>query len=187
METLAEIYKRVCVDAGLFCDRGTVHSYIDIYETLLAPYRDTAKRVLEIGVLDGGGLLMFEQYFKIAQVRGIDCSFTPLDKYDLRPLIDQGHLINILDAANKRKVGEYTQDGIQFDLVIEDASHALEQQLQIFENFKPHLSPGALYIIEDIADLDKDRHEFESRGFEIIDRRKVQGRFDDVIAIFRNK
>lgn len=185
MKTLAEIYKRVCVDAGYFCDRNTTHSYLDVYESLLAPYRDTAKRVLEIGIYDGGGLLMWEEYFKSAIVHGIDCSITPLDKVNLRPLIECKHHICIFDATNQDQVAEFTQDGIKLDVIFDDAAHTLNQQLKLFELWWPHLAPGGIYIVEDIQGIDKDRHEFESRGFVIIDLRSVKNRYDDVLAIKR--
>lgn len=197
METLAKIYQKQ-VDAGRFADRGTVHSYIDYYETLFAPYRETAKRVLEIGVYDGGGLLMLEQYFAKAQVTGIDCSDRPLDKVDLRPFMAEmiwkkcgereylhaAHDVRLFDATNDWIVALVFGDE-QFDMIIDDAAHTLDQQLRLLDIWRPRLAPGGLMITEDIQDLDRDRHHFESYGCETIDRRSVKGRYDDVLAIWR--
>ena len=186
MNTLAEIYKRQ-VDAGRFCDRGTVHSYIDVYESLLARYRESATRVLELGLFDGGGLLMLTDYFHNAVVHGIDCSDQPHGGMaDLRPLIAQGiHNIRIFDATDASVDAEVFENPENwFDVIIEDCSHALSQQLQLLNVWWPRVKPGGIYIIEDLAN-DEAIEKFSELGFEISDRRKVKNRFDDVLAIRR--
>jgi hypothetical protein len=86
-------------------DKGTVHSYLSVYEEILAPYRTTAKNILEIGLFNGASLLMWEQYFAGA-VFGIDCSETPHGGMaDLRPLIKEGtHNIFICDAESREAI-----------------------------------------------------------------------------------
>lgn len=198
METLQQIYERVCVKPGYFCDKNTVHSYLDVYSELLSPYRSTAKRVLEIGTYDGGSLLLFEAYFHNAKVTSIDVSDQPLGKVDLRPMIEERvwkdvgdrkylarvHDIRIFDATDKARV-DFEFERLKFDVIVDDAAHALEQQIKLWENFKPYLAPGASYIIEDIADCDRDRPAFEALGMTVLDRRQIKNRFDDVIAYIK--
>lgn len=182
MDTLAQIYAKI-VASGRFCDRGTVHSYVDYYETLLAPYRDAAKKILEIGIYDGGGLEMLEAYFFNAEVHGVDCSLTPHDKVDLRPMIAEGkHNIHIFNAEDEAEA-EKRFSGMRFDVIIEDANHSLYQQLRLHDVWMPYLSSGGLYVIEDIDELEIRCCHFEALDFEIIDRRNIKGRFDDVIAV----
>ena len=33
-------------------DKNTVHSYLDLYEALLSPKKDTARNILEVGIGD---------------------------------------------------------------------------------------------------------------------------------------
>jgi hypothetical protein len=170
---------------GDFPDKGTTHSYIEVYEELLTPYRQTASNVLEIGILGGQSLKMWEQYFDKAIVYGVDCSETPLNgMFDLRPMIDAGHQIKIIDATDEKAIKKAFK-GIKFDVVIDDASHVLEAQIKTYNLLKPYLNPNAIYIIEDIQDIDKSRWVFESMGAQIIDRRNIKGRYDDVLIVIK--
>ena len=182
-ETLQQIFSRT---GG---DKGSVHSYIEAYEDIFPLYRNTARKVLEIGLLNGESLLMWEEYFGREKVYGIDCSETPLDGMaDLRPLIEAGHQISILDATNERQVSD-TFGNIKFDVIIEDASHSVDQQVQIYNVFKKYLSPTGIYIIEDVQDIDATRSTFENldseKTIEILDRRNVKFRYDDVIILIK--
>jgi len=72
-------------------------------------------------------------------------------------------------------------------LCLGSLAQALEHQLAIYRNFKEHIAPGGIYIIEDIADIDKTRPLFEridpAKQVRILDRRNVKGRFDDVLVV----
>lgn len=185
MGALNDIYSGQLAD-GRASDKGTVHSYIDVYEELFAPYRESAKRVLEVGLFWGYSLRMWEQYFRGAEVDGIDLSDTPHGGLaDLRPMIAEGtHRIWLMDASDRGQV-EQNFPGALFDVIVEDASHSLEHQLGIYANLRDHLSPGGIYVIEDIADIDRDRKYFEALhpSVRIIDRRSVKDRFDDVLVV----
>ncbi len=199
METLAQIYAKHS-GPGKFNDKGTTHSYIDVYEELLAPYRKTAGRVLEIGLFDGHSMRMWEDYFSNARVCGVDCSDRPHGGMaDLRPMINekewrksedrtylyQAHDIRIFDATDRDRVFfEFNYAG-KFDVIIDDAAHEIQQQLKLYDIFKDHISKGGIYIVEDIQDIDQSRSLFEALGFEIIDRRKIKNRFDDVLAVMK--
>jgi hypothetical protein len=187
METLNQIYRRR-IGPGGFPDKGTTHSYIEVYEARLEPYRLTAKNVLEIGIFSGESLRMWEDYFENAEVHGIDCSDQPHGgMVDLRPMIAEGtHNISILDAADLSQVKKAFK-GKKFDVIIEDASHQLVHQLGIYEIFKNYLNDGGIYIIEDVDKIDEVKHLFEqldpSKKIEILDRRSIKGRFDDVLIV----
>lgn len=189
MNTLHQIWDNLRLQ-GYCSDKGTVHSYIEVYEEILAPYRERAVNVLEIGLFQGDSLRMWEQYFTNAKVYGIDCSETPHDGLaDLRPMIAEGtHNIFILDAESISDVNRVF-NGIVFDVIIEDAGHHKEQQEVIYSVFKPYLRENGIYIIEDIQDIDYNRREFETidskKTVEIIDRRNIKNRYDDVIVIIK--
>lgn len=185
MKTLAEIYPKYSGPAS-HGDKGTVHSYIEVYERILAPYR-YAITAIEIGILNGDSLRMWEEFFVQSHVIGVDLNDHPLDMADLKPMIaEHRHDIRLFDASNAEEV-ERNVGGMTFDVVIEDATHALEQQLAIYQNFRHRLAPDGIYIIEDVDEIDKVRPVFEKidplRKVEIIDRRSVKGRFDDVLVV----
>jgi hypothetical protein len=193
MSTLAQIYERYKSNAHMgvgFGDKGTVHSYIEVYEKVLAPYRKTAKNVLEIGLLNGDSLRMWEEYFDTENVQGVDIEEKPMGLFDLTHMVRDGHKITFFDASLPEEVSRHFI-GQVFDVVIEDASHALEHQLATYANMKPFMANDSIYIIEDVANIDTVRPLFESidpdRHVVIEDRRHIKDRFDDVMVIITHK
>lgn len=185
MKTLQEIWDSM-KKAGCESDKGSVHSYIPVYEKLLEPYRETAKNILEIGLFNGHSLMMWKSYFPMnTKVYGIDCSETPHDGMaDLRPMIKSGWDIHIFDAENELEVAKRFS-GIKFDVIIEDAGHHLEQQHNLYRIWKDYLAEDGIYIIEDVQDIDKTAYSFRKIDGEIIDLRDVKGRYDDVLIVIK--
>jgi hypothetical protein len=187
--TLLQLYNKH--KKGDWPDKNSSHSYIPLYEEILAPYRSTAKNILEVGLMSGESLRMWDDYFD-GTVYGMDCSVTPVNGLaNLKPIMAEGnHNVLIGDAANTMDIEKYF-NGIKLDVVVEDASHELAQQLQIYYNLKPYMNKGSIYIIEDIQNIDANRTFFEAldpdKNIEIIDRRHVKGRYDDVLIIIRDK
>ena len=192
MNTLAEIYaKYQGPDCHTGSDKGTIHGYIPVYERLLAPHRDTPLPVVEIGIMTGHSLRMWEEFFHRSKVHGIDLNDHPHDIADLRPMIAEGtHNIHLFDATN-RELTDAAFGKTLFEVIIDDASHSLEQQLLIYRNFKDRLAPGGIYIIEDVENLDRDRAVLENithtRKVEILDLRPVKQRFDDVLVVITDR
>lgn len=186
MKTLRKIYEEH--KKGDWPDKGSVHSYIEVYEEILAPYRGRAKNILEVGLMSGESLRMWSEYF-MGVVHGIDCDIKPINGMaDLTQAIADGLRVSIGDATSAADIEKFYK-GIKFDVVIEDAGHSLQQQLDIYNTLKPYLYPWSIYIIEDVQDIDKDRDVFlnidRDRRIEILDRRVVKGRYDDVLVIIR--
>lgn len=189
--TLQEIWNELSL-RGHSSDKGSVHSYLPVYENILAPYRETAKNILEIGIFHGDSLRMWEEYFS-GKVYGIDCDEQPHGGLaDLRPMIKEGtHNIAIMDATDSAAI-EKNFSGIKFDVIIEDAGHDISQQLQLYKAWRPYLNEGGIYIVEDIQHINRDDMFFKSiehfdpkLTVEIIDRRHLKQRYDDVMVIIK--
>lgn len=187
MKSLAEIYAAIPIwkDGYKYCDKDDVHSYLEVYERLFAPFRRPGVALLEIGLFHGASMRMFEEYFHGGEVWGIDCSLTPHDGMaDLRPmLLEATHNIIIGDATKPSVI----PTNLSFDIIIDDAAHNVPQQLAIYAAHRSRLKAGGLYIIEDIENLDRDLNLFRNidpdRCVEIFDRRHVKRRFDDVLVV----
>lgn len=180
MKTLQNIWDELPMKS----DKGSIHSYLPVYEEIFAPYRTKARNILEIGLFNGASLLMWEKYFS-GYVCGVDCSETPHDGMaDLRPLINSGeHNIWIFNAEDPAELEKWFK-GLKFDVVIEDAGHDIEQQMKIRHNMKLYLAEGSIYVIEDVQSIDTTKYLFFPEG-EVIDRRRVKGRYDDILVIYR--
>lgn len=189
MKSLQEIWNDLNAK-GFGSDKGSVHSYLPIYEKLFEPYRETAKNVLEIGCFKGDSIRLWTEYFINAEIFGIDCDIKPHGGMaDLEPLIKEANPrqhIHIMDAEDEKEIRKRFGK-MKFDVIIDDANHSIEQQLTLCSIWKPFLVKGGIYVIEDIQSwLDADEIT-KFTGGEIIDLRHVKSRYDDVMIIIKNK
>jgi demethylmacrocin O-methyltransferase len=87
---------------------------------------------------------MWEAYFPNAHIYGMDIVDPSAHDTDriTTYIADQGdrnHLQGFIDAH-----------GSEFDIVIDDGGHTMEQQQTSFGLLFPHVRPGGLYVIEDV-------------------------------------
>lgn len=120
-------------------------AYLPTYEELLAPLRDRAFSLLELGVWTGDSLAMWRDCLPQATIVGVDLQPPDLDLGD-RVVVARG---DQSDGAFLRGLREaHAPDG--FDVIIDDASHLGQltaRSLQIL--YRDHLKPGGIYVIED--------------------------------------
>lgn len=167
-------------DHTIGTDKATTHQYAQhVYENEFTPYKDSPLNILEIGISGGYSLKVWSEYFTQAIVYGLDIS---LDQCKLDPIPDNVHII-LGDGTNP----EVFESLPKFTLVIDDASHALHDQLETFKIVFPNMEKGGLYIIEDIQDFNSAKAAFEqvNPNFEVFDIREHSGRYDDVIFLYR--
>jgi 23S rRNA U2552 (ribose-2'-O)-methylase RlmE/FtsJ len=178
MKTLNEIYLKYSSPEG-HGDKGTAHTYIESYDTILSKYRNNST-ILEIGLSHGESLLMWEEYFINSNVYGIDISDS-----NLKSLINEKHNIIIHDATKESFLNQI--ENITFDVIIDDGSHLIKDQIDTFLLLKKKMNNGGVYIIEDIMDIDNVAIYFKSLhdNIEIIDNRKIKNRHDDVLIIYK--
>lgn len=120
------------------------HNYVELYEKLFSPVRNQVKRVLEIGVWRGDSLRMWEEYFPSARIFGIDINDS--SRYNTDRIITV-----IADQANREQLGKFVETHrSDFDIVIDDGGHTMEQQQTSFGFLFPHVRSGGIYIVEDI-------------------------------------
>jgi hypothetical protein len=159
-------------------DKGTAHTYIPIYERLFEPIKNNNLKILEIGIMHGHSLRLWEDYFKDSIIYAID--------------INQ-NCVNYQSPKSKVIIGDATREDIinhldnnTFDIIIDDGSHRLEDQFNSWKLLYPLLNTGGIYIIEDVLDIDSSRKIFESLNpAEIIDNRKLKNEQTDVMVIFK--
>jgi SAM-dependent methyltransferase len=132
-----------------FSDKGTRHSYIDQYQDLLAPYHPEA-RILEIGVMSGASILLWDTWFDSAEITGIDLRPDFNEPRPWHNLLQEPH-IDIHWTVDSTEPSQFPEQR-RFDIIIDDGSHRVEDQMKTFLNYFDHLAPGGIYIIEDIED-----------------------------------
>lgn len=165
-------------------DKGSTHSYLEVYEDTFSPYRETAINLLEVGVAAGLSLKMWKEYFHPGSLI-VGCD--PNDKWmteELKTsfpiLLHYSHV-----PTTRTKIAEIS-NGNGFDIIIDDGDHDPAVQCATFWNLFPLLKRGGTYVIEDIPSIDAWESEYLTLhpSCQIYDKRKVKSRSDDVLAIY---
>jgi predicted O-methyltransferase YrrM len=125
-------------------------AFIDLY---LLHANESFKRVLELGVYQGGSFVFFDQIYSPEKISAIELSsvhIPALDRYvETKPSRAKVHYATSQDDRG-RLAQIIDQDfGGVIDLVVDDASHFYDQTKASFEIAFPKVRPGGLYIIED--------------------------------------
>jgi len=139
------------------------HGYTEIYFNLLNEKRDKVRKVMEIGIHKGGSLRMWRDFFPLAEVYGLDNHRELLFEADRIKCVyaDQQEEATLLESLKEL--------GTDFDLIVDDASHVMENQLLSFKIFFPLIKVGGIYAIEDvfIESLEKVKMALEGLNYSV--------------------
>jgi hypothetical protein len=139
MESLDEIALRHGTDKA-----SNKNAFTHIYERLIEPLRNEPIRLLEIGVLRGASLRMWEDYLAEASIIGVDRNPTTADCAS-----DRVQIV-IAEQADDDAIRGIAEERGPFDVVIDDGSHIPAHQISTLAALWPALTRGGIYIIEDI-------------------------------------
>lgn len=172
-KTLTEIYNKYKNYNG--GDKGTSHSYIDIYENLLTPLRNNNISLLEIGVYRGHSMMLWKEFFINGKIFGIDINKNRLE------FKDDGFIVVEGDATKEQDINNFFHD-MTFDIIIDDGSHKLKDQIASYNILYNKLNPNGLYFIEDIQNFKYcDQFLQLNPKTYIFDLRKNKNRNDDIL------
>ena len=123
----------------------SAHGYSDIYEKYFFSKKQKKNNILEIGSFYGNAAAAFFYYFKNSKIYSGDI-FPDLFRYNSERLENFYIDSSREDSLNR----DLLSKNINFDIIIEDASHSLKDQIiSLFMLFKK-LSPEGLFIVEEL-------------------------------------
>lgn len=102
--------------------------------------REEPLKILEIGVGTGASLRMWLEYFPNAEIHGIDLTLDHLQEINNERVTY--HVGNQTDRDFLDRIG------IDFDIIIDDGSHRVEDQIFTFKHLWSNTR--LVYVIEDI-------------------------------------
>ena len=146
MNHLCALGLKYDTDKSPYWRGNTGHPYTPFYAELFMGKH--VKRLMEIGVCTGASLRMWEEFFPEAEIYGLDVvpeviantTFaTDRVKLKLCDASDQNWLRNVALEAR----------GL-FDVIIDDGSHKVEDQIAAANTLIPFLEWNGHYIIEDV-------------------------------------
>lgn len=147
MKRLTKIANAFGTDKGSTC--GDMHCYTEFYEPYFEKYE--SPNILEIGTYLGGSAKMFSKFYDD------DCKIWTCDIAEEFAESVSGMpnvVFNQLDLENKDAIKElhdyFKSNNIEFDIIIDDASHAWRHQMNAICGFHDLLKKDGIYIIEDL-------------------------------------
>lgn len=146
----------ICAETGTdkspYSVGGHRHPYTVPYSLLFEPLRHKPIKFAEIGVFRGASVLAWRKYFSRARIYGFDN-----DAANLQFIASHnwpGVFLDLMDASDPHSINEklkqYVADGELFDVILDDASHTPEHQVEVIRKAFTYLKQGGLLIIEDI-------------------------------------
>jgi len=171
-----------------YTDKNTNHSYLSLYQELLSPIKDRVKNVLEVGVLEGGSILLWHDFFTNATVYGLDI----LDNFKLPELRTSDRVVlklnhNAYDAKYVKET--FIDKDIKFDFMLDDGPHTLQSMVDFIRIYLPLLKDDGIFVIEDVPNvnwfsrLKQETPEPFKQYIKIHDRRKIKNRGDDMVFV----
>jgi 23S rRNA U2552 (ribose-2'-O)-methylase RlmE/FtsJ len=178
MKHLQEIYQKYSETFPGGGDKGTIHSYINAYETLMD--KKSKIKLLEIGVRSGHSIALWKDYFEESSIIGIDIDISQI-------IFNVSENVHICDATDYNQIQELFGDA-SFDYIIDDGSHSPLDQVISFEILWSRIKAGGKYFIEDIqgeTELKKLKDYLLSKNvsFEVLDFRAEKNRYDDILIV----
>jgi len=146
--TLGSNYK---TDKSPYNDAGHRHPYTAVYSLFLSKFRFQPVRFVEIGIAGGNSILLWRTYFTHidTHIFGFD-----RDKNFIQNTLNYGLpgvSVGEMDVYEEQSIRRgFEATGGDLDVILDDSSHGLVDQVRIIKQAIPFLKPGGLIIIEDI-------------------------------------
>ena len=156
-------------------------SYFHVYERLLSPLAGRPITFVEVGVLNGGSLFMWRQFFgDRARIIGVDLN-PAAKRWE-----DDGFEIWIGNQADPAFWRTFTASVGTIDVLLDDGGHSNIQQIQTVSSVAPMINDGGMVIVEDTHASymtqfgNPSRHSFLRFAFHTVDA--INSRFPGVEA-----
>lgn len=148
---LCELGARFGTDKSPYNPRGHRHPYTSVYTMLLGRFRYQPCRFVEIGIAGGASVLLWRHYFQNNN--------TKIFVFDR----DEGFIQNAnqfrlpdvyalqMDVTEESSIQKgLHQIGGDVDILLDDSTHGILEQVKIIKAGLPFVKPGGMIIIEDI-------------------------------------
>ena len=118
--------------------------YFKIYDEIFKPYIDKKITFVEIGILDGGSLEIWSNYFGTkARIIGIDIN------PECKKFENKNIEIFIGNQSDQNFWKKFYEEVGKVDIVLDDGGHTNKQQIITTIKSVPNINDGGLLVIED--------------------------------------
>jgi hypothetical protein len=139
-------------------DRFLLGKNKKMVEQFFAIGEKKCKKIFDMGILQGGSVVLYDQIFYPKKIVAIDHSPYPVDalldyvnKNNKVKVLKPYYGVNQADRSAMEKILSAEFADRDIDLIIDDASHLYDETREAFNICFPYLKKGGIYIIEDWA------------------------------------
>lgn len=123
-------------------DKATFHEFTKYYDRHFDPIRFDQLKILEIGVLNGASIAMWNEFFVSSTIEGADI-------IDVKLPFDSK--LHHLDCENDWMLSSFASEHkSDYDIIIDDGGHTMLQQQLAINYLFDCVKPGGFYVIEDL-------------------------------------
>ena len=124
---------------------GKHDTYFPVYEELFSPYKGKNITFVEIGILGGGSLEVWKEFFgPKARVIGIDLNPAMRDE-----LVAEGYEVHVGDQADSGFWKRFYEEVGPIDVLLDDGGHTNTQMWATLKSALPNVNDGGLIVVED--------------------------------------
>lgn len=127
------------------------HPYTAVYSLLLSRYITTPVKFCEIGIAGGASILMWRYFFqhKNTEIHCFDSDSNFIE--NVRRMNMPNVFPGYMDVFKEETITKALKDaGGEFDVILDDSTHGIIDQVRIIRAGLPFLKSGGMFIIEDI-------------------------------------
>ena len=124
------------------------HAYTAVYSQLFAPLKNKSIEFVEIGLAGGSSAMMWLNYFPKASLTFMDRDQDFLDNF-AKHKTPRTTLTNVDMSINGNLTAAL--NGKMYDVILDDASNLVDNQLRMIKEATPFIKSGGLCIVEDIV------------------------------------
>jgi len=136
------------------------HPYTLYYNSIFNHIKNYYLNILEFGILKGSSLLMWKEYFYNSKIVGLDNNI-----YYINKMKEQNFDVSFVDVNDENNISSSLKNlNMMFDIIIEDTTHQIEDQIRVIKNTVEYLKPGGVIIIEDIFLNNNENDYYEKLG-----------------------
>lgn len=130
---------------------GHRHPYTAVYSLLFGRFRYQPCRFAEIGIAMGASMVLWRCFFQhpSTTIFGFDRDENFLEHTNQLQMPDVHTLI--MDVTDEGSIhAGFQQIGGNLDVILDDSTHNLSEQVKIIKAGLPYIKPGGMIVIEDV-------------------------------------
>ena len=130
------------------------------YDSIFKNIKNDNLNILEFGIFEGASLLMWKEYFCNSKIVGLDNNINYINK-----MKEENFDVSFVDVNDDNNISLTLKNlNMMFDIIIEDTTHQIDDQIRVIKNSVEYLKPGGVIIIENIFLNNNEKDYYEKLG-----------------------